>query len=65
MSSSERDIHAKPLNPETGEELDHYEWNGWLWCHDEQEAFDWSTGEVECPHCGGEFYVQPPKDTEE
>lgn len=38
----------------------HTEWNGWLYCEHENEAFDWQTGEVECPHCGDVFDVQEP-----
>lgn len=49
-------------DPETGEVLDHYEWNGWLWCENRQDAFDWETGDVECPHCGVEFHVAPPRE---
>lgn len=41
---------------------DHVEWNGWLYCEAEREAFEWETGRVECPHCGEELYVQEPSD---
>ena len=53
------DIHDV-RDPETGEKLWHYEWNGWWWCERENEAFDWETGDVECPHCGDTFHVPEP-----
>jgi Zn finger protein HypA/HybF involved in hydrogenase expression len=53
-------IHDKPTDPETGEPLDHYEWNGWWYCHDKDKAFDYESGEVTCPHCGGDFTVPEP-----
>ena len=42
------DIHTV-RHPETGEEMDHYEWNGWMWCEPHHEAFDFDSDE--CPHC--------------
>lgn len=49
-------------DPDTGERLFHYEWNGWLWCERENEAFDWQTGDVECPHCGEDFQIPEPEE---
>jgi hypothetical protein len=43
--------------------VDHFEWNGWLFCDIANDAFDWQTGEVTCPHCKTEFTVtEPPEE---
>lgn len=41
----------------TGEQLDHYEWIGLLWCENNMKAFGWETGDVECPYCSEQFHV--------
>jgi len=42
------DLHTV-TNPDTGEEMAHYEWSGWMWCENEQEAFDFER--KTCPYC--------------
>lgn len=44
-------ITGPATHPETGGDLWHYEWNGWMWCERENEAFDWPDDSVSCPHC--------------
>jgi len=51
---------SKPRDPDSGRRMDHYEWNGWLYCHDEQKAFDFTTAETTCPHCGDKVNTDDP-----
>ena len=50
MSATD-DIHGPATHPDTGGDLWHYEWNGWMWCEREGEAFDWPEESLACPHC--------------
>lgn len=52
---------AKAVFNQEGERVYHYEWQGNLYCDREERVFDWQTGGVECPHCGGEFTVPEPE----
>ena len=52
---------AKAVFDQSGERVYHYEWQGQLYCDREEGVFDWQTGDVECPHCGGEFTVPEPE----
>jgi len=55
---------AKAVFDDEGRRLWHYECNGWWYCDREHEAFDWETGDIECPHCGDEFHAPEPEPVE-